>query len=176
LLLEAFRAVDAEVGSALADRGSPELSPGHAAAMLLVARRGPRLTELAARAGITKQAMMQVLDALEAEGFVRRQPGLRESRARVVRLPAKGVRGRAEARKAISAVDARVRRNLGGRSYDAMREALENLAAPAPQPRPSGHTLPCPEPEPDPSCAWLMTWPRPRWTCSSTWGPARSSS
>jgi len=132
LLLEAFRAVDAEVGSALADRGSPELSPGHAAALLLIDRRGTRLTELAARAGITKQAMMQVLDDLEAEGFVRRQPDLRDARAKVVRLTAKGVRGRAEARKAISTVDARVRRNLGGRRYDAMREALESLAAPEP--------------------------------------------
>jgi hypothetical protein len=57
LLLEAFRAVDAEVGSALEDRGAPELSPGHAAAMLLVDRRGTRLTELAARAAITKQVL-----------------------------------------------------------------------------------------------------------------------
>src|SRR5947199_9008720 len=72
LLLEAFRAVDAEVGSALEDRGAPGLSPGHAAAMLLVDRRGTRLTELAGRAGITKQAMMQVLDDLESEGYVRR--------------------------------------------------------------------------------------------------------
>jgi DNA-binding MarR family transcriptional regulator len=130
LLLEAFRAVDAEVGSALEDRGAPGLSPGHAAAMLLVDRRGTRLTELAARAGITKQAMMQVLDDLESEGYVRRQPDPRDARAKVVKLTAKGVRGRAEARRAISAVDARVRRHLGGRRYDALREALESLAIP----------------------------------------------
>ena len=130
LLLEAFRTVDAEVGSALADRGSPELSPGHAAAMLLIDRRGTHLTERAARAGITKQAMRQVLDDLEAEGFVRRQPDPRDARAKVVKLTAKGVRGRAEARRAISAVDARVRRLLGGRRYDSMREALESLATP----------------------------------------------
>jgi DNA-binding MarR family transcriptional regulator len=130
LLLEAFRAVDAEVGLALADRGSPELSPGHAAAMLLVDRRGTRLTELAARAGITKQAMMQVLDDLESEGYLRRQPDPRDARAKVVRLTARGVRGRAEARRVISGVDARVRRQLGGRRYDTLREALESLATP----------------------------------------------
>jgi DNA-binding MarR family transcriptional regulator len=130
LLLEAFRAVDAEVGSALADRGSPELSPGHAAAMLLVDRRGTRLTELAARAGITKQAMMQVLDDLESEGYLRRQPDPRDARAKVVKLTARGVRGRAEARRAISGVDARVRRYLGGRRYDTLRETLESLATP----------------------------------------------
>jgi DNA-binding MarR family transcriptional regulator len=98
--------------------------------MLLVDRRGTRLTELAARAGITKQAMMQVLDDLESEGYVRRQPDPRDARAKVVKLTAKGVRGRAEARRAISAVDARVRRHLGGRRYDALREALESLAIP----------------------------------------------
>ena len=130
LLLEAFRAVDAEVGSALADRGSPELSPGHAAAILLVDRRGTHLTELAARAGITKQAMMQVLDDLESAGYLRRHPDPRDARAKVVRLTARGVRERAEARRAISGVDARVRRHLGGRRYDTLREALESLATP----------------------------------------------
>ena len=130
LLLEAFRAVDAEVGSALADRGSPELSPGHAAAMLLVDPRGTHLTELAARAGITKQAMMQVLDDLESAGYLRRHPDPRDARAKVVRLTARGVRERAEARRAISGVDARVRRHLGGRRYDTLREALESLATP----------------------------------------------
>src|SRR5438309_10512222 len=101
LLLEAFRAVDAEVGSALTDRGSPGLSPGHAAAMLLADRRGTRLTELAARAGIPKQAMMQVLGDLESEGYVRRQTDPRDARAKLPKLTGRGARRRAEAGRAI---------------------------------------------------------------------------
>jgi hypothetical protein len=67
-LLEAFRAVDAEIQSALEDRGV-DLSPGHARGILLVDRTGTRLSELAHRAQVTKQAMMQVLDDLETQSM-----------------------------------------------------------------------------------------------------------
>jgi len=127
LLLEAFRAVDGRVGEAL-DRGATGLSPGHASALIIIDRGGTRLTDLAGRAGITKQAMMQVVDDLESGGYVRRQPDARDARAKVVKLTAKGVRERAEARRAISAVEARARRQLGARRFDALRDALEALA------------------------------------------------
>jgi DNA-binding MarR family transcriptional regulator len=126
LLLEAFRAVDGRVGEAL-DRGAAGLSPGHASALIIIDRGGTRLTDLAARAGITKQAMMQVVDDLESGGYVRRQPDARDARAKVVKLTAKGVRERAEARRAISAVEARARRQLGTRRFEALRDALETL-------------------------------------------------
>jgi len=127
LLLEAFRAVDGRVGEAL-DRGAAGLSPGHASALIIIDRGGTRLTDLAGRAGITKQAMMQVVDDLESGGYVRRQPDARDARAKVVRLTAKGVRERAEARRVISSVEARARRQLGTRRFDALREALQALA------------------------------------------------
>jgi DNA-binding MarR family transcriptional regulator len=126
LLLEAFRAVDGRVGEAL-DRGAAGLSPGHASALIIIDRGGTRLTDLAGRAGITKQAMMQVVDDLESGGYVRRQPDARDARAKVVKLTAKGVRERAEARRAISAVEARARRQLGTRRFEALRDALETL-------------------------------------------------
>ena len=127
LLLEAFRAVDGRVGEAL-DRGAAGLSPGHASALIIIDRGGTRLTDLAGRAGITKQAMMQVVDDLESGGYVRRQPDTRDARAKVVKLTAKGVRERAEARRVISSVEARARRQLGARRFDALRDALEALA------------------------------------------------
>jgi len=127
LLLEAFRAVDGRVGEAL-DRGAAGLSPGHASALIIIDRGGTRLTDLAGRAGITKQAMMQVVDDLESGGYVRRQPDTRDARAKVVKLTAKGVRERAEARRAISAVEARARRQLGTRRFEALRDALQALA------------------------------------------------
>jgi len=128
LLLEAFRAVDGRVGEALDDRGSAGLSPGHASALIIIDRGGTRLTDLAGRAGITKQAMMQVVDDLESGGYVRRVPDAKDARAKVVKLTAKGVRERADARRAISAVEARARRQLGARRFDALRDALEALA------------------------------------------------
>ena len=74
LLLTAFRSLDAEIGRGLQDRGISDLRPSQAAALLLVDRAGTRLTELAHRAVITKQAMMQIVDELESLGCIRRLP------------------------------------------------------------------------------------------------------
>ena len=130
LLIEAFRSLESEIGPALQDRGAFELTPAQARALLLVERTGTRLTELARRAGVTKQAMMQLVDDLQTTGCVRRTPDPEDSRAKVVRLTAKGLRQRARARKAIQAVESRLKRQLGPRRFEAFRTTLEELVEP----------------------------------------------
>ena len=90
---------------------------------------GTRLSDLAQRADVTKQAMMQVVDDLASIGCVRRTPDLNDARAKVVKLTAKGLRHRAAARKAIQSVEARARRRLGDRRYDALSAALVDLGS-----------------------------------------------
>ncbi|HEX9312820.1 MAG TPA: MarR family transcriptional regulator [Actinomycetota bacterium] len=131
LLIEAFRSLESEIGPALEDRGAFELTPAQARALLLVDRTGTRLTELARRAGVTKQAMMQLVDDLQTTGCVRRTPDPEDSRAKVVRLTAKGLRQRARARKAIQAVESRLKRQLGPRRFEVFRTTLEELVEPA---------------------------------------------
>jgi DNA-binding MarR family transcriptional regulator len=129
LLLEGHRALASELDSALAERGYPDLRPGHAAVFLHIDRRaGTRLTELARRARMTKQGMMLLVDDLESRGYVRRVADREDARAKVVRLTASGRQCSAECRRAVQALDAKVRRQLGDRRYDSMREALEELA------------------------------------------------
>jgi DNA-binding MarR family transcriptional regulator len=128
-LLDASRAIDGEIEEALRDRGVWELRSSQARNLLLVDRTGTRLSELAHRAGITKQRMMQVVDELQLKGFVRRTPDPEDARAKVVRLTAKGLRHRAEARRALLAVEARARRQLGGRRYDQLASMLEELSS-----------------------------------------------
>jgi DNA-binding MarR family transcriptional regulator len=130
LLLSAHRSLDGEIQAALRDRGVLDIRPGQAAALLLVDRTGTRLTELATRAGITKQAMMQVVDELQVLGCVRRVPDPSDARAKVVRLTAKGLRHRAAARKSIQGVEGRLRRWLGDRRYDALRAILAEMSFP----------------------------------------------
>ncbi len=130
LLLEAHRAVGAELASALAERGYPDVRPGHAAVFLHIDRRsGTRLTDLARRARMTKQGMMLVVDELEQRGYVRRVPDPDDGRAKIVRLTARGRRFVAEARRASAAVEAAVRRDLGERRYETLRDALDALLA-----------------------------------------------
>lgn len=128
MLLEAFRALDREIAESLNDRGIPDLRPSQAMAMLLIDRTGTRLTELAQRGRVSKQAMMQIVDSLTTQGCVRRATDAEDARAKVVKLTAKGLRQRAEARRALAAVEARARRRLGDRRYDALRLTLEELA------------------------------------------------
>jgi DNA-binding MarR family transcriptional regulator len=129
LLLDAFRSIDRETQAALLDRGISELRPSHARAMLFIDRSGTRLGELASRAQVTKQAMMQLVDELAELGLVRRVPDVTDSRAKVVKLTARGLRERAEARRAIAAVEARARRRVGRRRIDALKLALVELAS-----------------------------------------------
>jgi DNA-binding MarR family transcriptional regulator len=129
LLLEAFRALDGELVESLRDRGLGELTPAQAAAMFHIDRGGTRLTDLAQRAEVTKQAMMQVVDQLESAGLVRRRPDQADARAKVVKLTAKGLRHRAEARRAVGSVETRIRRRLGDRRFDSLRSALSDLIA-----------------------------------------------
>lgn len=128
LLLDAHRTLASDLVVELEERGWPDLRASHATLVLNVDRRyGTRLTELARRAGVTKQAMMVVVDELEVRGLVRRTPDPEDGRAKVVRLTARGRTCAAECRRAVAAIEARARRTLGGRRTDGLREALELL-------------------------------------------------
>ena len=127
LVLEAFRVLDAQVDAALEARGASDLSPRHATAILLVDKRGVRLTDLAERAGITKQAMMQVVNDLEGHGLIKRSRDPLDARAKIVTLTAKGEKERAEAAKAVSAAEAKVKRRLGPARYEALRQTLASI-------------------------------------------------
>jgi len=129
LLLEAHRGVAVELVANMAERGYPEARAGHAAVALSIDRRaGTRLTELAQRARMTKQGMMLLVDDMEGRGYVRRVPDPEDARAKIVRLTARGRTYVAETRRALQAVEGRIRRGLGDRRYRQLRDTLEWLA------------------------------------------------
>lgn len=128
LLLEASRVLGAEMVADLDERGFADARPGHAALFMHIDRRsGTRLTDLARRARMSKQGMMLLVDDLEQRGYVRRVPDPEDSRAKVVRLTARGRRFVGEARRTAAAVESRARRELGARRYEVLRDSLEQL-------------------------------------------------
>jgi DNA-binding MarR family transcriptional regulator len=132
LLLAAQRAVAAELTASLAARGFDDVRPGHGAVFLWVDRRtGTRLGELARRAGVTKQSMMQAVDDLQARGYVRRVADPADARVTVVELTAEGRRCATEFRRAMQVLETRIRRRLGDRADEALRAALAALAGDA---------------------------------------------
>lgn len=126
LLLEAHRSLAGEWVANMEERGYPTARAGHAVIALTIDRRaGTRLTELAARARMTKQGMMLLIDDLEARGLVRRVADPEDARAKIVRLTTRGRTYVAESRRALQAIEGRTRRGLGDRRYEQVRAALE---------------------------------------------------
>jgi DNA-binding MarR family transcriptional regulator len=129
MLLAAHRALAEVLAASMAERGYGDVRPGHGALFLHIDRRsGTRLGELASRAGVTKQSMMQVVDDLEARGYVRRVPDPADARAKLVRLTAEGRRCATEFRRAVQVLETRIRRRVGDRGDDVLRSALVRLA------------------------------------------------
>ena len=75
----------------VASRGFNGMTPAFASLMPLLDATGARPSTLAQRAGITKQAMSQLVRKLEARGYVEQVPDSTDTRAKIVRLTKRGV-------------------------------------------------------------------------------------
>jgi len=64
----------------------PDVTPTMTDVMLLIDRDGTRVSDLARRAGVTKQSMAQATITLEAKGLVHRLPDPSDARAKLVVL------------------------------------------------------------------------------------------
>ncbi len=71
--------------------GHRNLQLSHQAIFLHLGLEGARLTDLAERAGISKQAMGQVIDEVEQLGYVERIPAPNDRRAKIVRFTSRGL-------------------------------------------------------------------------------------
>ena len=84
-----------------------------------------RTTDIAARAGITKQAVGQIVDELEALGYVRREPDPADARARLVVYTERGKASMFDGLAALARVEARVAGAIP--DPDALRLTLQRI-------------------------------------------------
>jgi DNA-binding MarR family transcriptional regulator len=82
---------------------------------------------LVASMGLSKQAVQQLLDQLEAAGVVRREIDPADRRARRVVLTELGLRDRAEQKQALARLEADVRDRLGKKLHGKFEKALRKL-------------------------------------------------
>ena len=83
-------AVEQELFSRLSEAGYPELRPTHGCVFGTIGNGGDRLTVLAERARMTKQAVGDVVSELESLGYVERVPDPNDGRAKIIRLTDRG--------------------------------------------------------------------------------------
>ena len=78
-----------------------------------LAQGGSRLTDLAMRAGMTKQAMGALVDQCEAWGMVGREPDPSDGRARQVRFTDAGLAWLGAYRDAVAQAESELRQSIG---------------------------------------------------------------
>jgi DNA-binding MarR family transcriptional regulator len=127
LLREPLRAMNEELIARLAERGHGEVRLPHGNVLQYLDDDGTRVSVLAERAGLTKQAMAQLVEHLEAHGYVRRVPDPRDRRAKLVRATARGREVYAVVRDFLADLDARLDRELGAAKVRRLRALLEEL-------------------------------------------------
>jgi DNA-binding MarR family transcriptional regulator len=90
--------------------------------------QGSRLTLLAQRAGMSKQAMGDLVDQCEAWGLVSREPDPQDTRARVVRFTPTGLAWLQAFKEAVAQAEAEFRTEVGAEVATVVAIGLEAYA------------------------------------------------
>lgn len=105
----------------------PELRGSHRRLLQMIPPEGIRITDLARRAAMTKQALGEFMDWLENAGLVVSGRAPADGRVRLITRTEQGDAAAIEAQRAIDAVERKWRREIGAARYDAMKQALRQL-------------------------------------------------
>jgi DNA-binding MarR family transcriptional regulator len=126
-LWQANRAWQAEFAAAMRGAGHGWFTEARAGLLGHLARRGMRQSALIARAGITKQAVQQLLDGLEAEGIIERHADAEDRRGKFVRYTRKGLSALRDGDRIKIEIDKRYRDRLGSEQFQTLMNALRVL-------------------------------------------------
>ena len=85
---------------------------------------GLRLTELASRLGVSKQATFQLVEELEAQGVVERRDDPIDGRAKLIRFSRKGERALLEGLRVLGDLERELASAIGRTRFQALHEAL----------------------------------------------------
>jgi DNA-binding MarR family transcriptional regulator len=123
---------DAEVPLALSNLAArAQVGAAHIHITRHLALQGSRLTDLAKRAGMTKQAMGDLVTQCEAWGLVVREPDPTDARARRVRFTESGLAWLNAFRAAVQQAEAEFRAEVGEEVATVVALGLEAYAGPA---------------------------------------------
>jgi DNA-binding MarR family transcriptional regulator len=117
-------AVQAELYAKLAAEGFDDMQPRHGAVMAYLEKTGVRATELSRLSGQHKQVIGNLVDELEAMGYVCRTPDPADRRAKLVCPTERGLAQMRVAGRILAAMQERHARRLGRESYARFKAAF----------------------------------------------------
>ena len=127
LLQQLARDFERRARTTLQERGHTELLPSHQVVFAGLGRAGTRLTVLAHNAGMTKQAMGQIVDDLEQLGYVERTPDPKDGRAKLVRFTPAGLDFVCDAAEVLDEIWREYSALLGAQELDQLQDTLRKL-------------------------------------------------
>lgn len=107
--------------------GFDDQRPADDAAFAHIPPEGIRLTDLARRAGVTKQAMAEVVASLEERGYLERTPDPSDGRAKLIRFSDRGWAAVDTALEAFDEIERRLVDRLGAQRLDDLRRTLGTI-------------------------------------------------
>jgi len=107
--------------------GFDDLRLPHIAVFLFPGPDGVRPGTLAERAGISKQAMNQLLRSLEGLGYIVRYDSAHEGRARIIRLTKRGWAVYSKIHDILRVIEREWSTELGPRRFAQLKEALSRV-------------------------------------------------
>jgi DNA-binding MarR family transcriptional regulator len=118
------QAIHRRIVAGLNAAGFPDLRPPHMGVLQYPGPDGRRPSELAERAGMSKQAMNQLLRSLERLGYIRRSDAKTGRRARVIHLTRRGRAAWAKIHEILAEVETEWRGTLGERGFNQLKQLL----------------------------------------------------
>jgi DNA-binding MarR family transcriptional regulator len=114
----------------IADAGHPGIREGHGCVFGFIdLDHGSRLTDLAANAGLTKQAVGEAVTELERLGYVTRVPDPQDGRAKIIKLTDRGMDAVIKGRRIFAEIEQEWAEQIGHELMASFREAAARIAA-----------------------------------------------
>jgi DNA-binding MarR family transcriptional regulator len=129
ILLEVKNAALARFFVRLRQEGFAEIREGHGCVFGFIdVEHGSRLTDLAERAGLTKQAVGEAVAELERLGYVERVPDPRDRRAKIIKPTPRGIEVIMTGRRVFSEIEREWAEQVGEKLVAGLREGAERVA------------------------------------------------
>jgi DNA-binding MarR family transcriptional regulator len=114
----------------IAEAGHPDIREGHGCVFGFIdIDKGSRLTDLAASAGFTKQAVGEAVTELERLGYVTRVPDPLDGRAKIIQLTDRGLDAVIKGRRIFAEIERDWAEQIGPELLASFREAATRIAA-----------------------------------------------
>ena len=118
-----------EFSGRMGDLGYDDIRPRHATVFAHLDPSGTRSSELAARAGMTRQSMGEMVAELVGSGYLDQRPDPNDGRAKVVLLTPRGLQHLKDARRIADEIQWSWENRLGKERMREVRVTLEELAS-----------------------------------------------